>query len=70
MKIQKLETLTTRSALFLGAFTTKELCSACKNFHVKVRTKNANLDNKMGYQTMLVQVSHVRRESEEAVSDQ
>ncbi|KAE8979922.1 hypothetical protein PF011_g22652 [Phytophthora fragariae] len=71
-RIEKPEAGDTDDSLraFLGAFTAKELRSACKNFHVKVRTKNANMDNKVGYQTMLVQLSHARRESEEAESDQ
>lgn len=55
---------------FLTSYTAKELRSVCKIFSVKVRSKNGNLDNKTGYETILVQLARSRRESEEAAADQ
>jgi hypothetical protein len=55
---------------FLAAYTATELRSACKIYHVKVRSKNANIDNKVGYENVLVQLARSRRESEEAPLDE
>ncbi|GMF13297.1 unnamed protein product [Phytophthora lilii] len=55
---------------FLATFTAKELRSACKIYHVKVRSKNSKLDNKIGYENVLVQLARSRRESEEAARDE
>ncbi|POM74488.1 Hypothetical protein PHPALM_8544, partial [Phytophthora palmivora] len=50
--------------------TAKELRFVCKHFTVKVRSKNGNMDNKIAYITILVQLARSRRESEEAAHDQ
>ncbi|POM75579.1 Hypothetical protein PHPALM_7304 [Phytophthora palmivora] len=55
---------------FLAGHTAKELRSVCKHFSVKVRSKKGNMDNKIGYVTILVRLARSRRESEEAAHDQ
>ncbi|KAE9128509.1 hypothetical protein PF007_g5237 [Phytophthora fragariae] len=51
-------------------YTTKELHFVCKIFSVKVRSKNSNLDNKTGYDTILAQLARSRWKSEDAATDQ
>ncbi|KAE9322682.1 hypothetical protein PF001_g4284 [Phytophthora fragariae] len=54
----------------LMPYTTKELHFVCKIFSVKVRSKNSNLDNKTGYDTILAQLARSRWKSEDAATDQ
>ncbi|EEY55412.1 uncharacterized protein PITG_09368 [Phytophthora infestans T30-4] len=54
---------------FLTGFTAKELRSACRIYHVKVRSKTANLDSKVGYENVLVELARSQRESENATRD-
>ncbi|KAE9225816.1 hypothetical protein PF005_g5375 [Phytophthora fragariae] len=55
---------------FLDAFTAKDLRTSCRTYYINVRGKGDSLDNKQGYNDMLVILARSRRESEEAASDE